>query len=135
MVLSRLSNSELDTVSTALGHELPGLYRKLLVEEGFGRVGSIQIYHPREIEQFYEYHFEDPAELFHRWFPFGCDNLSQEIWIIDPIGEKAASIWHETHPDDYDEEEWLPYESWINRYLPGGAQQGGQGGLPGSFSG
>ncbi|MCB1634308.1 MAG: hypothetical protein KDI37_14140 [Xanthomonadales bacterium] len=117
-MLTRLSNPEISTVAVMLGHELPGLYRKLLIEEGFGKAGDVRIYHPAEIEDIYKHHFDDPEELFRRWFPFGCNERLHEIWVVDPITETAASIWHETNPDDYDDEEWLSYEDWICRYLP-----------------
>ena len=117
-MLTRISNPEISKIVESLGHELPGLYRKLLVEEGFGETGDVRIYHPAEIEEIYKHHFDDPKDLFRRWFPFGCNERRQEIWVIDPRSETTASIWHETNPNDYDDEEWLPYEEWICRYLP-----------------
>ena len=95
-----------------------GLYRKLLVMEGYGTQGEIEIYHPTEIREHYQYHLDNPKDLFERWFPFGCNNGSQEIWIIDPATETAASISHETNPIDYADEEWLDYAEWGIRYLP-----------------
>ena len=100
-----------------LGHKLPGLYRKLLVEEGFGSFGTREIYDPKRITEIYGCHFEDPKDLFNRYFPFGCDNETQELWIISVADERAATIWHETHPDDYLDEDWLPYEGWITKHL------------------
>lgn len=126
--MTPLSNAEIDELETALDHRLPGLYRKLLVEVGFGTRGDLRIYHPSEIAQIYQYHFEDSADLFARWFPFGCDERRQEIWLIDPVTETAASIWHETHPDDYEDEDWLSYEDWIVRNLPD--DRGSEGGEP-----
>ena len=117
-MLKQISNAELDSIVKSLGHDLPGLYRNVLIEEGFGEFDDFRIYHPSEIVGLYEHHFEDSADLFSRWFPFGCNERLQEIWVIDPKSETAASIWHETHPDDYEEEEWLPYEVWIDRYFP-----------------
>jgi hypothetical protein len=55
--------------------------------------------------------------LFHPYFPFGCNNGKQELWVIDAAAERAASIWHETHPADWPEEEWLDYHEWIIRFL------------------
>ena len=36
--------------------------------------------------------------------------------MIDAKSEMAASIWHETVPDDWPDEEWLSYEDWIMKY-------------------
>jgi len=113
-----LSNLEIVDIERALGHKLPGLYHKLLFEIGPGRVGSTsEIYHPLAVRELYEPFFDEPGQLFNPYFPFGCQNKLQELWVIDAAQEKAASIWHETVPDDWHEEEWLPYESWIERYL------------------
>jgi hypothetical protein len=55
--------------------------------------------------------------LFAPYFPFGCDNNRQELWIIDAEQEMAASIPHDVHPDDWPEEEWLAYDVWRARFL------------------
>ena len=115
--MTPVSNTEIDAMEQELGHKLPGLYRKLLVEEGFGSFGTREIYDPKRITEIYGCHFEDPKDLFNRYFPFGCDNESQELWIISVADERAATIWHETHPDDYLDEDWLPYEGWITKHL------------------
>jgi hypothetical protein len=113
-----LSNPEIHDIERNLGHKLPGLYHRLLFEIGPGRFGTAaEIYHPLTVRELYEPFFDDPGQLFRQYFPFGCQNKLQELWIIDAAAEKAASIWHETVPDDWSEEEWLPYESWIERYL------------------
>lgn len=113
-----LSNSEIDVIETALGSPLPGLYRRLLAELGPGPVGeNAEIYHPIIVRELYESFFDDPEQLFNSYFPFGCDNRKQELWVIDAATERAAAIWHETVPDDWPDEEWLPYESWVERYL------------------
>ena len=126
-MMSPISNTEIQSLETQLGSPIPGLYRKLLGEIGHGSFGqqatashntSLIIYHPLEIADLYGYHFDDPALLFGTYFPFGCNNETQELWIIDVTHEKAASIWHETHPEDYPNEGWLPYEDWVVRYLP-----------------
>jgi hypothetical protein len=85
---------------------------------GPGALGrEAEIYHPLAVRELYEPFFDDPRQLFNPYFPFGCQNTKQEMWIIDASIEKAASIWHETVPDDWPEEEWLDYETWIARYL------------------
>jgi len=65
----------------------------------------------------YAQFFEDASVLFAPYFPFGCDNNTQDLWVIDAASEKAASISHDVHPDDWPDEEWLTYEDWIARYL------------------
>ena len=107
------TNIEVDAVESELQLKLPGLYRKLLVEIGHGNAGDIEIYHPKEIQQLYEFHFEVPSDLSRVYFPFGCNNRTQELWLIDISKETAATIWHETHPDDYPDERWLSYEFWV----------------------
>jgi hypothetical protein len=112
-----LSNVELDGIEQGLHLKLPGLYRKLLVELGHGGFNHGQeIYHPSQVQGLYESFFYGP-ELFNPYFPFGCDNKKQEIWVIYASTERAASIWHETVPDDWDDEEWLQYDLWITRFL------------------
>jgi hypothetical protein len=111
--MRQLSNAELDAIETQLPGRLPGLYRKLLVEVGAGEEGAVEIYHPLEIEELYRCHFDDPQHLFNIYFPIGCNNRSQEIWLIRIEDDRAASISHETHPDDYPEERWLSYETWL----------------------
>ena len=120
--METLTNFEIDEIESELGFELPGLYRKLLAEIGHGEYGDIEIYHPRAIHKLYEFHFEVPSDLFRVYFPFGCNNRTQEIWLIDPTKEVASTIWHETHPESYPDEIWLPYEQWILEHdneLPG----------------
>ena len=115
--MTRVKNTEIDPIECEIGHKLPALYRKLLVEEGCGTFGNSEIYDPRCISEIYSHHFEDQNDLFIRYFPFGCNNETQEIWLILVHEEKAASIWHETHPDDYADEEWLDYEFWSLKHL------------------
>jgi hypothetical protein len=116
--MTPLANPEIDDIETQLGHRLPGLYRKLLVMEGYGELGAgAVIYHPAEVREQCEAIFDEPAQLFNPYFPFGYDSDVQELWVIDAATERAASIWHETHPDDWWEEEWLPYEVWVETYL------------------
>jgi hypothetical protein len=102
------------------------LYRKLLVEVGFGSYGqrsdsksntTKELYHPAAVRGLYEHFFDDPAILFHPYFPFGCNNGEQELWVIDATAERAASIWHETVPDDWSEEKWLDYDEWVAKFI------------------
>ena len=113
-----LTNPDILDIERLLGHKLPGLYHRLLFELGPGLVGGVaEIYHPLQIRDLYETFFDDPRQLFSPYFPFGCQSHKQEVWVIDASTEKAASIWHEIVPDDWPDEEWLPYESWVKRYL------------------
>ena len=113
-----LSNSEIGAIEAVLGVALPVLYRRLLVEIGPGAVGNgCEIYRPDSVRELYEPFFDHPDQLFSPYFPFGCDNRKQEVWVINADEERAASIWHETVPDDWPDEEWLPYEVWVDRHL------------------
>jgi hypothetical protein len=113
-----LTNPEIESIEQALGYKLPGLYHRLLFEVGPGPLGSeAEIYHPQAVRELYKPFFDDPRQLFNPYFPFGCQNRKQELWVIDASSEKAASIWHEAVPDDWPNAEWLPYETWIERYL------------------
>jgi hypothetical protein len=114
-----LTISQIEALETSLGVSLPGLYRKLLVEVGHGKTESgKQIYHPAEIWPLYEPFFDDPSQIFHPYFPFGCDNHLQDLWVIDGERKLAASISHETVPDDWPEEDWLDYGAWVTKYCP-----------------
>ncbi len=124
--MTPLTNAEIDAIESCLGVQLPGLYRKVLVEIGHGTYGqradakwntSKEFYHPDSVAELYQDFFDDPSMLFTRYFPFGCDNDKQEVWIVDANKEKAASIWHETHPDDWEEEQWMEYADWITTNL------------------
>ncbi|WP_416207398.1 IS5 family transposase [Oceanobacter antarcticus] len=50
-----LTNKGIDEIEGALGRETPRFYRKLLVEVGFGESGDIELYHPKEIDELYEF--------------------------------------------------------------------------------
>ena len=115
--MTPLTNPEIDSLEQELGCTLPGLYRKLLVEQGYGTFGEAEVYHPAEVRKLYESFFDDPAQLFHPYFPFGCQNYKQELWVIDAAAERAASIWHETVTDDWPDEEWLEYDEWVSVHL------------------
>jgi hypothetical protein len=124
--MDKLTNQEITEVEKTLGLPLPGLYRKLLIEIGFGRYGqrsdcksntTKELYHPEAVRGLYAPLFNDPSALFHPYFPFGCNNHTQELWVIDSAAERAASIWHEAVADDWPEEEWLGYDKWVARFL------------------
>jgi len=118
------TNAEVDLVEQSLGVTLPGLYRRLLTELGPGRIGSsAELYHPSHVRELYEPFFDDPSQLFQPYFPFGCENGKQELWVIDSATERAASIWHETVLDDWPDEDWLPYEEWVQRHLEAAAAE------------
>jgi hypothetical protein len=112
-----MTPAEIDAAEAEIGVRLPGLYRELLAEVGHGRRGDCEIYHPSAVRALYEPFFDDPAQLFAPYFPFGCDNGLQELWVIDGAAARAASIWHETVPDDWPEEQWLPYDEWRRQHF------------------
>jgi hypothetical protein len=117
--METFTNPQMNDLEKSLGVTLPGLYRKLLLEIGYGTTPSgKQIYHPTEIRPLYGPFFDDASQLFNPFFPFGCDNHRQEMWVIDGNRELAASIWHETVPDDWPEESWLDYADWVMKYIP-----------------
>lgn len=124
--MEKLTNQEITEIEKTLGLTLPCLYRKLLVEVGFGRYGqrsdckwntTKELYHPAVVRDLYAQFFDDPSALFHPYFPFGCNNDKQELWVIDSAAERAASIWHETIPDDWPDEEWQDYHAWVAKFL------------------
>jgi len=113
-----MTPAEIDAAEADIGVRFPSFYRQLLIEVGQGRRGDHEIYHPSVVKELYEPFFDDPSQLFAPYFPFGCDNKLQEIWIIDADAGRAASIWHETVPEDWPEEQWLPCDEWRQRHLP-----------------
>lgn len=107
-----LTNKEIDEIESSLGRGIPRFYRKLLVEIGFGESGDIVLYHPKEIDDLYELKFDKEKLLYKKYFPFGCNNRTQELWIIDLEQDCVASIYHETYEDDWPQEDWKEYELW-----------------------
>ena len=68
--MPKLTNLELEGIERALSHELPGLYRKLLFEFGYGRIGpNAEVYHPLTVHDLYAPFFADPSQLFNPYFP------------------------------------------------------------------
>ncbi len=109
----KLTNSDIELIEKELGAPFPNLYRQILASFGFGKFGAdFEIYHPMNIRGLYEQFFDDPGQIFRPYFPFGCDNRKQEIWVIDATVERVASIWHETVPEDWFEEDWFSLEEW-----------------------
>jgi hypothetical protein len=111
--MKRLTEAELGAIEERMGVQLPSLYRELLLRHGHGPFGEREVYHPEMVEELYEPFFEDANLLFSPYFPFGCDNHKQEMWVIDSGRGMVAAISHETHPDDWDGEVWMPYAEWV----------------------
>jgi hypothetical protein len=113
-----LTNPQIDEIEQKLGVALPGLYRKLLFEEGYGDIGdAAEIYDPTTISERCQSFFDDPSRVFHPYLPFGCHNRRQELWVIDASAERAASVGLRSRADDWPGEEWLEYDEWVTRYL------------------
>jgi hypothetical protein len=113
MTMTALTSAQIDAIEAAVGIRL-----RLLMEFGPGPVGgAAEIYHPSSVRDLCEPFFDDPAQLFDPYFPFGCQNRNQELWVIDAAAERAASIWHETVPDDWPDEQWLPYDDRLARHF------------------
>ncbi len=117
----KLTQVQIETIERELGVKLAAFHRQLLMDLGVGELvgspksewnGSQEIYHPESIRSLFEEFFEDPSMIFSRYVPIGCDNGTQEIWVIDQERSMAASISHETVPDDWPEEEWVSCEQW-----------------------
>lgn len=112
--MTPLTSTEISSCEFAITHSLPGVYRDLLQRVGHGATDSgLIVYHPSEIYELYRHHFESAGELYLRYFPIGCDEAEQTIWLVDVASGRVASIWHETHPDDYPEEDWLEPDDWL----------------------
>ena len=109
--------AEIDAAEAVIGVRLPAFYRQLLAEVGHGRNGDCEIYHPAAVRELHEPFFDDPSQLFAPYFPFGCDNRLEELWIIDAAAGRVASIWHETVSDDWPDEQWMPCDEWRRHYL------------------
>ena len=113
--MKTLSETDVTKAEAELGISLPRFYRKFLIEEGYGETTSDkEIYHPLEILELYENKFDDEELLFKKYFPIGCNNKSQELWIIDINKDKISSISHETHEDDWPNEIWCEYSQWVS---------------------
>ena len=121
-----LESDEIDQIEGELGVRLPPVYRELLEQMGYGEFepdpGAVfastrEIYHPSNIRGLYESFFDDPGDLFRRYFPLGCNNQTQEVWIVHVSTGRVASISHETVPDDWEREEWMRPEDWVRENI------------------
>ena len=110
-------SDDIDRIEAELGLTLPRVYRDLLVRKGHGESEPQEIHHPAEIRGLYEPFFDDPRDLFRRYFPIGCDNRTQEVWIVDVGTGRVASISHETVPDDWEDEDWMEPEAWVRENI------------------
>jgi hypothetical protein len=128
--MTRLSTESVTQIERQLGIVLPPLYRTILIERGFGSYGqrancalntTREIYHPESVTELYGSFFDDPSMLYAPYFPFGCNNETQDLWIIDAARGLAASICHETVPDDWPDAEWISYDNWLARFFDLGA--------------
>lgn len=112
--MTPLSPSEISTAESDIGHCLPSVYRDLLQRVGHGRaVDGTTVYHPSDIAELYGHHFESEGDLYARYFPIGCNETEQTIWLFDVPSERVATIYHDTHPDDYEDEDWMAPEDWL----------------------
>lgn len=119
--MEKISNQEIDQVENELGARLPGLYRKLLVEEGYGRSasGEAELYAPLTIRDQYKKFFLEPEKGLNPYFPIGYNKLTHEIWVLDAEKELAASIPDEKTQRSLDDcdVEWLAYEDWTIQFF------------------
>lgn len=105
--------ADIPALEASLGHPLPDAYRDLLTSFGFGRLDDGRtVYHPSEIADLYSHHFEGDDDLFNCYFPIGCDESEQTIWLVDVASGNVATIYHDTHPDDYPDEDWMVQRQW-----------------------
>lgn len=123
-----MEQGEIDCISEDMGIVFPALYEKALREIGDGYFFSepdsdgkqpLEIYHPKSIQNLYEHHFDDPEDLFNRYLPFGCDNHRQDIWIIDITTSKVATIYHEILPNEWEQEDWVDFDTWWSKTIKG----------------
>jgi hypothetical protein len=96
--------------------KLPDRLCSFLRVHGPGHYEYIEIYSLDQIYGIYADFFDDPTEIFSRWLPFGCNNNTQELWVLDlsTSSPKFAKIWHETVPDAWDDENWVSWSSFAD---------------------
>lgn len=111
--MESLTNKEIDEIGKSLGRDIPHFYSQLLLEIGYGESGDIELYHPQELDELYQFKFDDEKLLYKKYFPFGCNNRTGELWVIDIEQDCVASIYHETHEDDWPQENWREPEQWL----------------------
>jgi hypothetical protein len=90
------------------GMVVPDRLAAFLQSRGSGVYGAVEIHDLGVIFDRYAEFFDDPAQIFSRYLPFGCNNDTQGLWVLDLSRERAkfAKIWHETVPDDWTDETW-----------------------------
>lgn len=112
-----LTVSEIDRIERELGHTLPPFYRRLLRANGPGPIGKHgHLYDPLITRGMYAI-FDQPDDLFGRYFPFGYQVRKDQLWLIDIALDKAATMWFQSAPDCEDDD-WLDYETWLRNNLP-----------------
>ena len=112
--MNKLTPTEISVLESSVGHRFPSPYRRMLGTVGHGDSNdNTTIYHPEEITTLYSNHFESETDLYTKYFPVGCNNTEQTLWIVDVATDRIATISHETHPDDYYDEEWLELDEWL----------------------
>jgi hypothetical protein len=96
--------------------KLPDRLSSFLRVHGPGHYGDIEIYPLDQIYGIYEDFFDDPSQIFRQWLPFGCNNKTQEMWVLDlsASSPEFARIWHETVPDAWDDENWVSWASFAD---------------------
>ena len=119
--MNKLSNPEIDNIEKALGYKLPGLYRKLLVEEGFGILpnGASEIYDPKMITKLCEEFFSKQTKIFCPFVPFGSNRNFEKIWVINSLKESVANAPVHNKPYDLAKANlrWLSYYDWAEKYF------------------
>lgn len=119
-MIKSISNPEIDDIQKEFDFELPGPYRKLLVMEGAGKLGDcVELFHPAEIATMFPQFFRSRPV---KYFPFGRNVCTQQLWIIDAYSETCTNIpevelgldmpiarWH-----------WQEYDEWFQSSLPDG---------------
>ena len=99
---------------------LPPALREFLHAKGAGTYGNVKIYQPEQVDGLYREFFDDPSELFTVYLPFGERTHEQEMLIYRITDNTYASIWHETVPDAWSEEDWLPFGPDVLGEITGG---------------
>ena len=104
-----LSNRQLDDFEMAKKTKIPEALRVFLTTEGPGTYDNLEIYDPDQVEEQYGPFFDDPADLFSVYLPFGDLKLQQELLIFRVTDNMWARIWHEYIPEMWPEQDWQPF--------------------------
>ena len=98
---------------------IPDRLVRFLLSVGPGQFNDVEVYRPEDVRGLYEDFFDNSGVLFARYLPFGCNNRKQEVWVLDvsvsPV--RYSKICHETVPDDWPEERWMPFDGNRTRSL------------------